>query len=302
MKKLAILVGGTTQEQPGTMRAGRHIQEAIGLLWNCSIFELDEIDSIQSVIKAGANSAIIVDSIFAHSDITLSLKLRHSLAEAGVTIIGASSEAFSIARDKFKSKQLFSEAGVASPRTFYFGDLAQIRKHELVFPLIAKPNFGASSIGVNVLDQASDIENLQKTNPQIEDWLIEEFVPGREFTVAVVATPNEVIVLPPAEIEMTDSRFYDYRTKNETLSNNLYLPARLTKCQAKELEGVARSVISHFPPMALSRIDIILCDNRWHVIEINSEPLLSNDDFVARCARAYGWSYEKLLTTLLPSI
>lgn len=276
-----------------------HVKDCLADTLKSTVLELDDHTSITRVIASGADTALVIDSTFGNGDKSLPIELRELLNDAGVKLIGASKDAFILARDKLQSKKRFSQSGVNTPKTLHYGKLSELPFEQFNFPVIAKPNFGASSINVHLVDDSSSLGALCMAHKDADDWLVEEFISGREFTVAVLTTAKETRVLPPAEIEMTDSVFYDFKTKNETLSNNLFLPARLSSDQVAELNTVVKTALLKFPLMAVCRFDVMLRQGIWYVLEVNSEPLLSNDDFVARCARVDGLSYEGLLQIIL---
>ena len=79
---------------------------------------------------------------------------------------------------------------------------AEEKIKELKFPVFVKPNNGGSSLGISKVNEASEeigaaLEKAFKEDTQV---LVEEFIKGREFTVGVFKTKNEIITLPVTEI------------------------------------------------------------------------------------------------------
>ena len=299
---VGIITGGNSKERPMTLKAAQDVQSILreaGI--QTEIFELDNGRSLQEILSARIDLAFIIDSTFPLEPENVGLTVRFALIEAGIPYLGPSEQSFQLARDKSACRTLFLKNGIRIPKGFTISTAKpQTDLAGLSFPLILKPNTGASSIGIEVADNWQDFQTaFLRLRMLVDSIVVEEFLHGTEITVPVITRGNMLVALAPAEIEMTNSRFYDYETKVVTWSNNVYFPARLNEAETDEVRDIAIRCAKLIDTSACARVDMIISDGRPFVLEINSEPLLSRDDFVARCANASGIVYRELILSLL---
>src|SRR5579862_1614023 len=77
-------------------------------------------------------------------------------------------------------------------------------------PVFVKPNNGGSSIGMSKVNRKEDLkEALVKAFREDDQVLVEEFITGREFTVGVFRSGDEIVVLPITEVK-TSKEFFDF--------------------------------------------------------------------------------------------
>jgi D-alanine-D-alanine ligase len=93
--------------------------------------------------------------------------------------------------DKAMAKRVASSHGVATPRFVVVESLAEVERIDLAFPLIAKPVFEGSSMGIRRHSRVTDKAGLRREVARIVDdyrqpALVEEFCTGPEFTVGVL--------------------------------------------------------------------------------------------------------------------
>ena len=98
------------------------------------------------------------------------------------------------------------------------------------YPVVVKPNAQGSSVGVHIVVEASELEAALDDAFQYGAVLIEEFIPGREVTVAVL----DGEALPVVEI-IPEAGFYDYRHKYTKGQTRYVVPAELPAEVAAEV-------------------------------------------------------------------
>jgi D-alanine-D-alanine ligase len=146
--------------------------------------------------------------------------------------------------------------------------------------------------------------------------IIEEFLPGREFTVAVIGTGDKARVLPIVEINFGElpeeaNRIYSYEAKwvYDVAENPLHIftcPADVNDRLRDEIENVCLHTYQVLECRDWSRIDIRLdARGRANVIEVNPLPgILPNPEensCFPKAARAAGLTYETMLLSVLKS-
>jgi D-alanine-D-alanine ligase len=144
--------------------------------------------------------------------------------------------------------------------------------------------------------------------------LIEKFLPGREFTVALLGNGNEVQVLPLVEIQFAElppeiNPIYSFEAKWiwDTVEKPLEIfacPARVPSALRKQIEIVCRAAYSALRVRDWCRIDVRLDEKgNPHILELNPLPgILPNPDANScfpKAARTAGMSYADLINRVL---
>lgn len=191
----------------------------------------------------------------------------------------------------------------------------------LKFPLIVKPNLEGSSKGIFNDNLVTDREELTKVlGRTLKDFrqgvLIEEFLPGREFTVPMLMNRGKWDVLPIIEVRFDElpkkmNPIDSYEAKwifdsPEKGHDPLVCPADITGKLRKVIEEMAVRACEHLEILDWCRIDIRL-DSRGvpNILEINSPPGIIPDpkenSRYPRAARAAGIGFEDLLDKIIKS-
>ena len=172
---------------------------------------------------------------------------------------------------------------------------------KLRFPVFVKPNNGGSSIGMSKVNRQSDefgaaIEKAFKEDDQV---LIEEFIAGREFTVGVFKTKENIIVLPITEV-ISEKDFFDYEAKYEGASSEV-TPAEIDEVVADKIRDAAKKIYRVFNCRGVVRIDFIYNEEAKQpfLLEINSIPGQSEASIVPQQVRIMGWSLKEFYTRLV---
>jgi len=180
----------------------------------------------------------------------------------------------------------------------------------LRFPLIVKPNQDGTSKGISGSSVVDDELALRAAvRPIIERYrqpaLIEEYIPGREFTVGLLGD-RRPRVLPPMEIQFLDTSnarpVYDYTIKQDWQKYVAYgCPAKLTAAEARALERAARETFVALDCRDVARVDLRMNpQGAVYVLEVNPLPGLTPDysDLVL-IAKAAGLDYRTLIGEIL---
>jgi len=172
---------------------------------------------------------------------------------------------------------------------------------KLKFPVFVKPNNGGSSIGMSKVNQPSDelgaaIEKAFKEDDQV---LIEEFIKGREFTIGVFKTKENIIALPMTEV-VSKKEFFDYEAKYEGASTEV-TPAKVEEAVAEKIRETAKKIYSLFNCRGVVRIDFIYNEEEGnpYMLEINTIPGQSEASIVPQQVKAMGWSLKEFYTRLV---
>ncbi|MBL8995022.1 MAG: D-alanine--D-alanine ligase, partial [Spirochaetia bacterium] len=145
------------------------------------------------------------------------------------------------------------------------------------------------SVGVKLVKDLaslkSELETLEK-NGQLSGYFAERFLAGREVTVGIFRERGELRILPILELKPKND-FYDYDAKYTAGKTEMILPAPLSKATQTSLEHLARKVFQTFGFRNCIRIDIIIHDDIPYILEINTQPgMTETSDIPAMLASA----------------
>ena len=213
--------------------------------------------------------------------------------------------------DKAIAKRLVAQAGLATPAFAVVRTEADIETVSLRYPLFAKPLAEGTGKGV---DQNSKIDSPQQLKAVcatlLEDHcqpvLVEEFLPGREFTVGVVGTAAAARVVGTMEIEMRkkdEPAIYSYLNKEECESRIIYHPIQDDMTLKAKVESLALNSYRVLECRDGGRVDI-RCDAAGQPCFIEVNPLAglnpSHSD-LPMIATQEGMPYQELIKAILDS-
>jgi len=223
----------------------------------------------------------------------------------GIPYTGSTMLASAAAMDKGLSKMLFQVAGIPTPfwvsvRPDQADDtdlLAEVRK-EINGPMVVKPNDQGSTVGMTILQQATDEElsaAIRLAGQFTELILVERYIPGREITVAVLGNNS----LPIIEIVPKDG-YYDYANKYTQGKTEYFCPAELSEEVQNHVQNLAIAAHNILGCRAYSRVDFRLTeDNMPYCLEVNTIPGFTETSLVPMAARAAGIEFGDLCEEII---
>jgi D-alanine-D-alanine ligase len=115
-----------------------------------------------------------------------------------------------LALDKSMAKRVVRDHGIATPDFALVEKLSDIKKITLAFPLFLKPYSEGSGKGVDVHSKIDDVAGLERSAAYLlerfrQPVLVEEFLPGREFTIGITGTGDDAVIFGVSEIVPTDA-------------------------------------------------------------------------------------------------
>ena len=231
------------------------------------------------------------------------------LEMAGVPFVGADALTLGLTLDKVMAKKIFIAEGIPTPRFFeVISPEALVNQDHCKFPLIVKPRFEGSSKG---LSESSRVENIDELKKQVDfiiktykqPALVEEFISGQEFTVAIVGNKNPE-VMPVVQIKIDgrlklNDKFYTFaRITSDRLE--YVCPAKITQELKKKLDELALRVYRSVECRDFGRVDFrVDNDGKPYVLEINPLPSLSTEDVFMLLAKNIGITYEQMVGKIL---
>ncbi|HTQ64001.1 MAG TPA: D-alanine--D-alanine ligase [Puia sp.] len=173
---------------------------------------------------------------------------------------------------------------------------------QLRFPVFVKPNNGGSSIGMSLVNNASEELGaaLEKAFREDDQVLVEEFITGREFTIGVFRSKGEIITLPFTEIK-TKKQFFDFEAKYTPGFTDEITPAEVDESIAAKVRAAAKKVYQVFNCNGVIRIDFIFNEavGEPFLLEINTVPGQTDASIVPQQVRAMGWTLKQFYSSLI---
>jgi len=233
------------------------------------------------------------------------------LEMADIPFVGADALTSGLTLDKVIAKKIFIAEGIPTPKFFEVKTVdSLVNADHLKFPLIVKPRFEGSSKGLTDNSRVANKDELKKQveyviNTYKQPALIEEFISGQEFTVAIVGNDSPE-VMPIVQIKIDgrlklNDKFYTFaRITSDRLE--YICPARINKDLKKKISNLALKSYNAVECRDFGRVDFrVDKEGRPYVLEINPLPSLSTEDVFMVVAKEVGISYEEMIGKILNS-
>ena len=236
-----------------------------------------------------------------------------------IPYLGSDPLTLSVCLDKSRTKEVLSYHHIPTAPFSVISSMNEFDDIRVRFPSMVKPLHEGSSKGIYnscVVRNTAELENEVRTilSTYGEPALVEEFLPGREFTVAIMGNGANLRILPIVEIKFDAlpggmNPIYSYEAKwiwdrSDNPLDIFECPARLDPALQYEIESMCSSTYRVLRCRDWSRIDVRL-DGRGkpHIIEINPLPGIlpkpEDNSCFPKAARAAGMSYNQLINAVL---
>ncbi|GAA0411156.1 D-alanine--D-alanine ligase [Massilia aurea] len=231
--------------------------------------------------------------------------LQGALEQLGIPYTGSGVRASSVGMDKITTKKLWLMEGVPTPKyaTVDADTDLDALVAELGLPLIVKPPLEGSSIGITKVTDRNQLADAIALVASMDDAVLaEQFVTGREFTVAVLGQGAAARALPIVEIVAPEGK-YDYQNKYFTDDTQYHCPAPLPDELTQEIQRHAVNAYRALGCEGWGRVDVLVreSDMRPFLLEVNTSPGMTTHSLVPMAARAVGIGYEDLCVEILRS-
>lgn len=324
---IAVLLGGTSAERYVSMASGKGIAEALierghtVRLFDVALGERAEIEFGDLILPTEVAPSAEELAAFDHRDVIMAIqnlpddldvvfialhgtdgedgKIQALLELRGLPYTGSGVLSSALAMHKAKSKEFFRIADISTPRWFLLGpedDASTDRLDALVakntdYPVVVKPNDGGSTVGLTIVQDAAGLAAATALAAEYsDDVLFEEFIEGRELTVAILDGET----LPVVEIR-PKSGIYDYTNKYTAGRTEYFCPADLPDSIREEVQTQGLHAHEILGCRGYSRVDFRLdAHGEAWCLEVNTLPGMTGTSLVPKAARAAGIEYGEL--------
>ncbi len=208
------------------------------------------------------------------------------------------------AMNKLISKKIFLRNKILTPKYFSlkkqnFNSLllkSTLKKKKLKFPIVVKPIDEGSSLGVKI---CKSFESLRKSTcilfKKYNQLIFEKYIGGQEIQVAVI---NKKSI---GAIELIPRRqFYDYKAKyTKSAKTTHIMPAKVEKKKYKEVLKIAEKAHNALECRGITRSDFKFFNNRFYILELNTQPGMTNLSLVPEIANHCGINFPELVEKIL---
>lgn len=203
--------------------------------------------------------------------------------------------ASALAMDKPLAKRLFKDAGIPVAKDLIATRDEVLAGDVMAAPYVVKPMNEGSSVGIHIIREgANGLPFAHESWPYGERVMVEQYIPGREFTVAVMGDRP----LAVTEI-MTDRDFYDYDAKYVTGGSSHKIPADVDQAIYDEAMRLALLAHQTLGCRGVSRADFRYDGNALYILEVNTQPGMTPTSLVPEQAAYVGISFEELVTWMV---
>jgi D-alanine-D-alanine ligase len=296
--KVAVLMGGNSAEREVSLDTGKIVLEALKRQ-GVDAHGIDVGDDIVDRLWKGQfNSAFIA----LHGRGGEDGVIQSILEKLHIAYPGSGIEASALSMDKAKTKEILQKNNI--PTTPFIvlrsEDDLPIVKDKFDLPICVKPVQEGSSNGVaKVGDFAQLFTAYQRAFNYDDEVLVEPWIVGREFTVAVL----DESALPVVEICVPGDGFYDYDAKYESEKTVYHCPCDLPKKQEVYLQALALRAFKALGCEGWGRVDFLQDEqeNFW-VMEVNTVPGMTAHSLLPKAAAVNGIDFDQLVLRILSSV
>ena len=297
--RVAVLMGGTSAEREISLMSGGGVLQAL---------QSQGVDAI-AFDPATRDLSALKDEGVARCFVALHGRhgedgtVQGALELLGIPYTGSGVMASAIAMDKVYTKRIWTTHGLPTPGFALARSGADVleatRRYGL--PLAVKPSREGSTIGFTKVvseDQCAAAYEIARRHD--DDVLCEQFVDGRELTIAIIGSGTEARALPVIEI-VAPAGNYDYQNKYFRDDTRYVCPADLPEALSVRIRDIALRSFHALGCEGWARADVMLrrADDEPFLLEINTSPGMTGHSLVPMAAKAEGISYEDLCVRIL---
>lgn len=189
------------------------------------------------------------------------------LESHGIAHTGSNSHAIRLEINKARAKQCITSAGLDTSAFFVTGQQALPAEHSITlqYPLFVKPNTLGGGRGIDAYSVVSNYKEFQNkityiTNMFQADSLTEEYLPGREFSVAILRQPNsnQYDLMPIELISSKDANGHSMLSEHIKSSNAETVRAVTDRVLRAKVTTLALKVFEALGARDYGRVDIRL--------------------------------------------
>jgi len=295
MKRVAVVYGGWSSEREVSLSSGEQMLRAA----QAAGYDAVGIDASRDLVSqiAAEKPDVILNGLHGPWGEDGCVQGLFEILAIPYTHSGVTASA--IAMDKRKSKAVYKQAGLDVADDVAVTRAEAARAHPLKPPYVIKPVNEGSSFGVVFVRE----ENNGPSQLLLSDeWaygdnlMAEEYIPGRELTVAVIGDRALAVT------EITTLReFYDFDAKYAAGGSRHVVPADIPEPVTKRALEAALKAHQALGCRGVSRSDFRFDEkkDRLVILETNTQPGMTPTSLVPEQAAYTGMTFEALVAWMI---
>jgi len=294
--KIGVLAGGPSNEREISLISGNTVFNALREADADAVFlDIKREDLIKEQILA---ADIDIAFIALHGRFGEDGTVQNILEEMHVPYTGSGPLASRLALDKIASREIFIKNNLNVPAykalNKRFLDDAKIKSaaEDVGFPLVVKPQFEGSSIGVSIVKTNRDVKEAIALAFKYGDKItVEKYIDGRELTVGILADEP----LPVIEV-VVGEQFYNFKAKYKSKKTQYIVPAKVSDEYYRMAQSDGRLAHNVLGCNFFSRVDMMLDvkQKKIFILEVNSIPGLTDHSLLPKAAAYAGVGFAQL--------
>lgn len=315
--KIGVLMGGLSSEREISLRSGRAIANSLERLG----FRVERIDLRPEAHRLGPQERELLknqrlkpvvphllseflrkkrfDCLFLalHGGIGENGAIQGFLEVMGIPYTGSGIMASSLAMDKLTSKRLFKSAGLNVADFMIIDDRYDEKEivNRLGLPLVVKPTEEGSSVGVSIVEAASELSGAIAEAKRYGQCIVEKYIKGKEIHVGVLGDR----AIGAVEVRPKE-RFYSYKAKYTPGMTEYIIPPEIPEAMLQR--ALQAGLLAHraLGCRGATRVDLIITDRgEPFVLEVNTIPGMTETSLLPKIAASVGISFDDLVKEIL---
>lgn len=290
--KVAVLLGGNSGEREVSLKSGTAVLKAL-LAQGVDAHAFDPKEQPLHDLESFDRVFINLHGRFGEDGC-----MQGALEMLHIPYTGSGVMASSIGMDKWRTKILWTAAGLSTPDFELVkadSDFTAIEKR-LGLPMFVKPANEGSSIGISKVKTAGGLKAAYELAAQSDPLVIaEQFVGGGEYTVGILGEQ----ALPIIRI-VPKNEFYDYEAKYLRDDTEYRCPSGLSAEKEAQIQQEALLAFKTIGCKGWGRVDFLMDEAGQHYfLEVNTSPGMTDHSLVPMAAKVAGMSFEQLVIRIL---
>ena len=298
-KKVLVVLGGTSGERAVSLESGNACIKALKKkgykvfkfdpkFKNLNLINKKKIDVIFNALHGRDGEDGVAQSYFEY----LKIPYTHSGVISSYQ-----------AMNKLMSKEVFIKNKIKTPKFISLKKnfskenlMNKILNKKINFPIVIKPVNEGSSIGVEICKNTQKIfKSISKLFKRYDNLILEEYIGGQEIQVAVINGKSI------GAIELVPKRlFYDYKAKYTKKAKTKHImPAKLSRKNYAKVLKIAEKTHKVLNCRGVTRSDFKFFKNNFYLLELNTQPGMTNLSLVPEIANYIGLTFENLVEKIL---
>lgn len=299
MKKIAVLMGGTSSERAVSLDSGRNVAEALASLGKYEVVPVELSEDGLGALPDGVDAAYIA----LHGGWGENGGVQTALDARKIPYTGPGADASRIAMDKVKTKLVLEMNGVPTAAWSLASEGA--KSSPIPLPVVVKPPCDGSSVGISKVSRADQWDAALSAALAAQggkgEVLVEEYIPGREMTVGII----DGEALPVVEI-VAKGGWYGYEEKYSSDETRYPFlddsPDPKDAALGEKLKKIALDAYRAVGCRGVTRVDFRVSPlGRAYVLELNTSPGFTAHSLVPKAGIRSGLTFAGVCDRILQS-